>query len=101
MVDWPQNFILKGNRKTRPTYNDLTITQWVSRFVWCIQEKSDAAKEHMLDYLGNLIEDAFDFSWDAAKASNAIALTNMEADRLKWTDTDKFDRICRAHAQCM
>ena len=53
----------------------------------------------MLDYLGNLMEDASDFSWEAAKASHAIALTNMEADRLKWTDTDKLDRIRRAHAQ--
>ena len=100
MVDWPQNFILTGSRKTRPTYDDLTFTQWVSGFVRCIQEeKSDVAKECMLDYLGNLMEDASDFSWEAAKASHAIALTNMEADRLKWTDTDKLDRIRRAHAQ--
>ena len=100
MVDWPQNFILTGSRKTRPTYDDLSITQWVSGFVRCIQEeKSDAAKECMLDYLGNLMEDASDFSWEAAKASHAIALTNMEADRLKWTDTEKLDRIRRAHAQ--
>ena len=77
-VDCPQNFILTGSRKTRPTYGDLTVTQWVSGFVWCIQEeKSDAAKECMLDYLGNLMEDASDFSWEAAKASHAIALTNM------------------------
>ena len=36
----------------------------------CIQEeKSEAAKSSMLDYLGNLMEDATDFS---AKASHAI-----------------------------
>ena len=100
MVDWPQNFILTGSKMSRPTYDDLTITQWVSGFVRCIQEeKSDAARECMLDYLGNLMEDASDFSWEAAKASHAIALTNMEADRLEWTDTDKLDRIRRAHAQ--
>ena len=45
------------------------------------------------------MEDASVFSWEAAKASHAIALTNMEADRLKWTDTDKLDRIRRAHAE--
>ena len=84
MVDWPQNFILTGSRKTRPTYNDLTITQWVSGFVLCIQEeKSDVARECMLDYLGNLMEDASDFSWEAAKSSIAIALTNMEAGPFK------------------
>ena len=38
----------------------------------------------MLDYLGNLMEDASDFSREAAKASHAILLTNMEGDRMKW-----------------
>ena len=70
----------------------LPLHQWVSAFVWCIQEeKSDATRESMLDYLGNLMEDASDLSWEATKASHAIALTNMEADRFKWTDTDKLD----------
>ena len=92
MVDWPLNFILTSSRKTRPTYNDLAIIQSMSGFVLCIQkEKSGAAKECMLDYLGNLMEDAFDFSWESAKASHAIVLTNVEADQLQWTGTDKLD----------
>ena len=35
MVD----FILTGSRKNRPTYDDLTLTQWVAGFVRCIQEE--------------------------------------------------------------
>ena len=100
VMDWPQNFILTGNQKTRPTYDDLNITQWVSGFVRCIQEeKSKAIKSCMLDYLGNIMEDASDFSWESAKAAHAILLINMEADRLNWAETDKIDRIHRAHAQ--
>ena len=53
----------------------------------------------MLDYLGNIMEDASDFSWESAKAAHAILLTNMEADRLNWAETDKIDRVQRAHAQ--
>ena len=99
-VDWPQNFILTGTHKTRPTYDDLSITQWVSGFVRCIQEeKSENNKASMLDYLGNIMEDASDFSWDSAKACHAILLTNMEADRISWNETEKIDRIRRAHAQ--
>ena len=45
------------------------------------------------------MEDASDFSWDSAKACHAVILTNMEADRLNWADTDKIDRIQCAHAQ--
>ena len=81
VVDWPQNFILTGNRKSRPTYGDLIVTQLVSGFVRCIQkEKSGETRASMLDYLGNLMEDASDFSWESAKASHAVVLTNMEAD---------------------
>ena len=77
-VDWPLNFILTGNQKTRPTYDDLSITQWVSRFVRCIQkEKSEQCRFAMLDYLANLMEDASDFLWDSAKACHAILLTNI------------------------
>ena len=52
----------------------------------------------MLDYLGNIMGDASDFSWESAKAANAILLTNMEADRLNWSKTDKIDHVRRAHA---
>ena len=100
VVDWPQHFILTGNKKARPSYDDLTVTQWVSGFVRCIQEeKSGETRASMLDYLGNLMEDASDFSWESAKASHVVVLTNMKADRLQWSDTEKLDRIHRAHAQ--
>ena len=45
------------------------------------------------------MEDASYFSWDSAKACHAILLTNMEADRISWNETEKIDRIRRAHAQ--
>ena len=93
LIDWPQNFILTGAHKTRPTYDDLTITQWVSGFVRCIQEEKSAPnRDLMLDYLGNLMEDASDFSWDSAKAAHVILLTNMEADSVTWPETEKIDR---------
>ena len=62
-VEWPQHFILTGTHKTRLSYDDLIITQWVSRFIRCmLEEKSSITC--MLDYLGNIIEDSSDFSWD-------------------------------------
>ena len=99
-VDWPQHFIFTGTHKTRPSYDDLTITQWVSGFMRCIQdEKSETVRASMLDNLCNLMEDASDFSWDSAKACHAILLTNMEANRISWNETEKLDRIRRAHAK--
>ena len=78
VVDWLQiqNFILTRSQKTRPTYDDLIITQWVSGFVRCIQSETlGETKVSMLDYLGNLMQDASDFSWKSTKASHAIVLT--------------------------
>ena len=51
----------------------MTITQWVSGFVCCMQEeKSEQSRICMLDYLLNIMEDALDFSWDSAKACHAV-----------------------------
>ena len=97
LIDCPKNFILTVAHKTCPTYDDLTITQWVSGFARCIQEEMSAGnRDLMLDYLGNLMEDASDFSWDSPKAAYGILLTNMEADRVTWSE---IDRLHRAHAQ--
>ena len=48
----------------------------------------------MLDYLIALMEDANDFSWDAARASNAVILCRMEQGEVKnYKETEKLDRI--------
>ena len=54
----------------------------------------------MLDYLIALMEDANDFSWDAARASRAVLLCRMEQGEVKnYTETEKLDRIRQANAQ--
>ena len=53
----------------------------------------------MIYYLGNIMEYASDFSLESAKAAHAVLLTNMEADRINWSETDKIDHVQRVHAQ--
>ena len=99
-VDWPQNFVLTGTTKTRPSYDALSIFQWVAGFGRIIQEESNAEiKNCMLEYLTELMEDAQDFSWTSAKASHAVLLCRMEEGRVDWNDTAKIERIRRANAQ--
>ena len=63
-------------------------------------EKNLEMKEHMLDYVIALLEDANDFSWGAAKASHAVLLCRMEQGEVSdFSDTLKIDRIRRANAQ--
>ena len=40
--------------------------------------KNNNVKDHMLDYIISLFDDANDFSCDAAKSSHAVLLCRME-----------------------
>ena len=99
-VPWPQNFVLGGNNKSRISYDNLSWCQWVSGFAMIAREESNLdTKNAMLDYLGEIMEDANDFSWQSAKASHAVLLCRMEGGKVEWSETAKIDRIRRAHAQ--
>ena len=64
------------------------------------EEKDPQARKHMLDYLIALMEDANDFSCDAARASHAVLLCRMEPGEVKgYSEIDKLDGIRRANAQ--
>ena len=53
----------------------------------------------MLQYLGDLMEDTVDFSWQNAKEAHAVLLCEMEQGNVSWFHTNRIDRIRRAHAQ--
>ena len=53
----------------------------------------------MLEYLGDMMEDAQEKSWASAKAAHAVILCRMEEGKLTWSDTQGLDRLRRAHAQ--
>ena len=102
-VPWPQNFILGGGaNKNRVTYDALSMSQWVSGFAQIVREESDnIVKNHMLEYLAELMEDSHDFGWQSAKGSHAVLLCRMEDNKIQWQDTHKIDRLRRVHAQRM
>ena len=52
----------------------------------------------MVSYLGDLMEDATDFTYQGAKAAHAVLMCEMERDSLQREDMDRIDRIRRAHA---
>ena len=54
----------------------------------------------MLDYLIALMEEANNFSWDAARASHAVLLHRLKQRDIKtYTETEKLERIRRANTQ--
>ena len=99
-VEWPQNYVLSGVTKNRPSCDSLSVYQWVAGFGRIIQEESDMEiKNQMLECMTELMDDAQDFSWTSAKASHAVLLCRMEEGRVRWDETNKIDRIRRANAQ--
>ena len=100
-VKWPHEFVLAGSTKERISYDQLTMVQWMACFCRTMREENDTSlRSHMLNYLIDLLDDAQDFSWTAAKASHAVLLCRMEQGEVSGYDqTDRIDRIRRANAQ--
>ena len=98
-VAWPHNFVLSGSAKTRVTYDNLSLSQWVSGFATIIKDEQDLeTKNKMLEYLAEIMEDSHDFGFSAAKASHAVLLCRMEEGRIAWQETHKIDMVRRAYA---
>ena len=64
-----------GLKKERITYDQFTIVQWV--FVTPCRGESKM-KEHMLDYLISLMDDAMDFSWGGRGGKSQSCSTSVQ-----------------------
>ena len=64
-----------------------------------MKESDPTIKNHMLEYMTNLMEESHGFGWPAAKASHTVLLYRMEEPKVTWGKTNKMDHIWRAHAQ--
>ena len=81
-------------------YVALSWCQWVAGFATIAREEQNLEiKNSMLEYLTEIMEDANDFGWQSAKASHAVLPCRMEDGKVDWSETQKVDRITRAHAQ--
>ena len=99
-VPWPQNYVLAGTSKTRITYDSLSTFQWMAGVCSIIrEEKNTKVKNAMLEYITDIVEDAQDFGWAAAKGAHALILCRMEEGKVDWLNSEKLDRLRRAPAQ--
>ena len=77
------------------SYDQFSVCQFLVGF-WRItkEEKTSNLEEHRLDYLISLFDDANGFSWNVAKANQA-----MLPCRVDYSQTERIDKIRRANAQ--
>ena len=99
-VAWPHEAILGGVNRTRVTYDQLTLPQWVQGFCKNILDEPDNRKrEKMIAYMADLMEDTTDFTWQGVKGAHAVLCCELEQGMLTWGNSERIDRIRRAHAQ--
>ena len=69
-IKWSQDLAFVGSMRKRPSYEQLTTCQWLLGFLRIRQEEQDpTVKENMVEYLTELLQDACEYSWEAAKGS--------------------------------
>ena len=92
--------MLAGSLKERISYDQLTMTQWMDGFCRTTREENDQNLRKSHVELIDLLDDAHDFLWTAAKACHAVLLCRMEQGEVSGYDqVDRIDRIRRANAQ--
>ena len=70
-VAWPHEAILGGATRDRLSYDQLSMSQWVQGFCKIILDEPDQKiRENMIQYMGELFEDATDFFMAGGQGSS-------------------------------
>ena len=99
-VKWPQDLAFVGTMKKRPTYDQLTTCQWMLGYLRIRQEETDVKiREHMIEYLTELMQDACDYSWESAKGAHSVLLHRMADGVVDWGQVKEVQKIRKRYAQ--
>ena len=99
-VKWPQDLAFIGTHRRRPSYEQLTAMQWLLGFLRIREEEKDPLiKEHMIQYVTELTQDACDFSWEAAKGAHSVLLHRMADGVVDWSNITEVQKIRQTYAQ--
>ena len=94
LVHWPHKDCAVGENFKMTTNKKLNIFQWVQGFARCVIEESDPhVRTYMLQYQGNLMQDALELNQNMAKRAHAAVLTEIERGHISWSDQVGIDRI--------
>lgn len=100
-VEWPHYHIFNGVDRTAAKYDELGISEFVHGYMCIVLdgEQESEVQGQMLQHLRDIMMDAGEFSWPAARNFHAIALQAMERGRLTWEDQGKIQDLRRTYAQ--
>jgi hypothetical protein len=90
-VPWPQDYVIGHGRKSRLTYDDLTVFDWTQGCLAIIEREEDMETARgMLALLRATLRDAAYHGFEAARYSYGCILSMMEDGSLSWADSTRI-----------
>ena len=99
-IDWPHFHIYTPPGEEPMTFERLSIPEFVYGYLHMV-DQTDAKfdRQIMWDFLKNLMEDAAEFPWANVLNFFLIVGSQIENDRLKWSDMGTIGKLRVKHAQ--
>ena len=94
LIPWPHEFSYTGPMRKTVNYDELDPLQFIIGYNKIVLMEPDVnIRQSMLKYITKLMQDALDYSWEAARSANACLLTEMERGVVSWKDETELDKI--------
>ena len=99
-IDWPHFYIRQGPRRTMPTYEELSSTEFALGFLRMIRDPgSQMDTPRMLDVLAEVLEDTVDFGWENARNYYLLVGQDVEQSRMTWNDKQRMMQLRMTHSR--
>ena len=93
-ISWPQDFCAVNVGNKQPTYDEMSLEQWVQGTLFCVLEQTDSRnKDNMLMYFALLMQDAIELSANTARRAHAAVLQEKERGKLSWAEPDLVEKV--------
>ena len=101
-VAWPHLGVYKGPERQAAEYDTLTVPEFVAGYVGTIVNSDHTLQEETsarLHHLRELMLDAAAYPWPNIRNYHAIVLTEMEHDRLSWSNRSTIQDLRAQYAR--
>ena len=97
-VPWPNDHVFVGPSRTKVTYAQLNMEQFVYGYLKIVElEKSALVRAHMIDYLTKFFQNVCDYGWTQVKGAHQVVLTSMEDGILTWENLKQCNKLRKSH----
>jgi hypothetical protein len=98
-VEWPQYHVNRTNSDKSPTYDELSLPEFVAGTLTSIleAEKVSALAKIQITHLIEIMTDAEDFSWAVLRQFHALVLQDLEMGKYAWGDSEKIQKRKQKH----